>query len=82
MAHKPKTKEPEKLTPLTPLLVPIGEVCRLLSSPESTVEQLIREGHLTVRTVADKTLVRLRDVLGYVERDDPEPVPYPPQLTR
>ena len=75
MSRKSKT-ETEIETALTPLLVAPEIVARLLSSPQTTVEQLIKEGYFGTRTVAGRRLVRYADVLEFVARPDPEPINY------
>ena len=76
MARHSKTEQPKFF--LAPLLVSKDEAARLLGDvPLEVVDQLIREGHLLVRTLAGRTLVRFDRLQLIASERDPEPIHYP-----
>jgi hypothetical protein len=73
MAHKSKT---QKEVFLPPLLVTKHEAARLLGDlPVEVVQELIRDGHLQVRTLAGRQLVKLASIELICSERDPEPIP-------
>ena len=73
MARKSKTENPEII--IAPLLVDKHEAARLLSVSLEVVDELIRDGHLLVRTLAGQTLVRFDRLRLIAAERDPEPIP-------
>jgi hypothetical protein len=73
MAHKSKTQTEVFLAPL---LVSKQETARLLGNvPLEVVQELIRDGHLQVRTLAGRELVKLSSIELICSERDPEPIP-------
>jgi len=74
MAHK-KQEQPGIF--IAPLLVTKAEAARLLSVTAEIVDELIRDGHLLVRTLAGVTLVRMDRLRLIASERDPEPIHWP-----
>ena len=74
MRQKSKTEKPEIV--IAPLLVSKPEAARLLGDvPLEVVQELIRDGHLEIRTLAGREMVKLSSIETICAERDPLPLP-------
>jgi len=73
MARKSKTENPEVF--IVPLLVSKDEAARLLGDvPLEVVDELVRDGHLQVRTLAGRELIKFSSIELICSERDPQPI--------
>ena len=74
----PKKKEQPQIF-IAPFLVSKAETARLLGDVSiGVVDELIRAGHLQMRTLAGHELVKLDSIRTICNERDPEPIDFPP----